>query len=87
MAAERSTMQAIANKRERAREEHREHVKASARATVEHPFGVIKRQFGYTKVRYRGLAGNTAQMPTLFAPSNPWMKRKQLLSAAGSVRL
>ncbi|KKY07276.1 transposase [Xanthomonas citri pv. fuscans] len=44
-------------------------------------------QFGYTKVRYRGLAKNTAQVLTLFALSNLWMKRKQLLSAAGSVRL
>lgn len=40
------------------------------RAKVEHPFRVIKRQFGYTKVRYRGLAKNTAQVLTLFALSN-----------------
>ena len=33
-----------------------EHVKASIRAKVEHPFRVIKRQFGHVKVRYRGLA-------------------------------
>ena len=32
--------------------------------------GVIKRQFGYTKLRYCGLAKNTAQMLTLFALSN-----------------
>ncbi|KKY03941.1 transposase [Xanthomonas phaseoli pv. phaseoli] len=44
-------------------------------------------QFGYTKVRYRGLAKNTAQVLTLFALSNLWMKRKQLLPAMGSVRL
>src|SRR3546814_8897138 len=42
-----------------------EHTKASLRAKVEHPFRVIKRQFGYTKVRYRGLAKNTAQLLTL----------------------
>jgi hypothetical protein len=30
-------------------------LKASIRAKVEHPFRVIKRQFGFTKVRYRGL--------------------------------
>ncbi|MEB1722450.1 transposase, partial [Xanthomonas campestris pv. campestris] len=54
---------------------------------VEHPFRVIKRQFGYTKVRYRGLAKNTAQVLMLFALSNLWMKRKQLLPAMGSVRL
>ncbi|MEQ7330171.1 transposase, partial [Xanthomonas campestris pv. campestris] len=54
---------------------------------VEHPFRVIKRQFGYTKVRYRGLAKNTAQVLTLFALSNLWIKRKQLMPAMGSVRL
>lgn len=31
-----------------------EKVKAQTRAKVEHPFRVIKRQFGYTKVRFRG---------------------------------
>lgn len=33
-----------------------ERAKAQTRAKVEHPFRVIKRQFGYTKVRFRGLA-------------------------------
>ncbi len=51
------------------------------RAKVEHPFRVIKRQFGYTKVRYRGLAKNTAQVQTLFALSNLWMVRRHLLPA------
>lgn len=55
--------------------------KASIRAKVEHPFRVIKRQFGYTKVRYRGLAKNTAQIATLFALSNLWMARRQLIGA------
>ncbi len=32
-----------------------ERIKASIRAKVEHPFRVIKRQFGFVKVRYRGL--------------------------------
>ena len=57
--------------------------KASVRAKVEHPFRVIKRQFGYTKVRYRGLAKNTAQIVTLFALSNLWMARRQLMGAQG----
>jgi len=48
---------------------------------------VIKRQFGYTKVRFRGLAKNTAQMITLFALSNLWMARRYLLAATGEVRL
>lgn len=61
--------------------------KAQVRAKVEHPFRVIKRQFGYVKVRLRGLAKNTAQLVTLFALSNLWMARRHLLSNAGEVRL
>ena len=53
-----------------------EQIKASIRAKVEHPFRVIKRQFGFVKVRHRGLAKNTAQIKTLFALSNLWMARK-----------
>ena len=56
-----------------------EHIKARIRAKVEHPFRVIKRQFGHMKVRYRGLAKNTAQLHTLFALSNLWMARRRLL--------
>ena len=41
---------------------------------------VIKRQFGYAKVKYRGLAKNTANLVMLFALSNLWMMRKRLLS-------
>jgi IS5 family transposase len=58
-----------------------ERLKARVRAKVEHPFRVIKRQFGHTKVRYRGLAKNAAQLFTLFMLSNLWMVRKKL--AAG----
>ena len=60
-----------------------ERVKAQIRAKVEHPFRVIKRQFGYVKVKYRGLAKNTANLMTLFALSNLWMVRHQLLGAKG----
>lgn len=56
-----------------------EQVKASIRAKVEHPFRVIKRQFGYVKVKYRGLAKNTANLVTLFALRNLWMARRRLL--------
>lgn len=63
-----------------------EKAKAQVRANVEHPFRVIKRQFGYTKARFRGLVKNTAQMVTLFALSNLWMVRRYLLSSAGEVR-
>lgn len=58
-----------------------ERLKASIRAKVEHAFRVIKRQFGHVKVRYRGLAKNTAQLHTLFALSNLWMVRRQLGAA------
>ncbi len=59
-----------------------EQTKARIRAKVEHPFRVIKRQFGHVKVRYRGLAKNTAQLHTLFALSNLWMVRRTLLQEA-----
>ena len=55
-----------------------EKLKAGVRAKVEHPFRVIKRQFGFVKVRYRGLKKNTQQLFTLFALSNLWMVRGKL---------
>ena len=63
-----------------------EYAKSQTRAKVEHPFRVIKRQFGYTKVRFRGLVKNTAQLVTLFALSNLWMARRHLLEPIGQVR-
>jgi len=71
-----------------ARELHRlldkvEQLKASVRAKVEHPFRVVKQQFGHAKVRYRGLAKNTARLTMLFALSNLWMVRRQRLGARG----
>jgi IS5 family transposase len=50
------------------------------RATVEHPFLVVKRLWGHTKVRYRGIAKNLAQMHTLFALANVYRVRRQLAS-------
>jgi IS5 family transposase len=60
-----------------------EKMKAGIRAKVEHPFRVVKQQFGFSKVRYRGLAKNTAQLVTLFALSNLWMARRDLMGARG----
>ena len=57
-----------------------EKMKASIRAKVEHPFRVVKQQFGYAKARYRGLAKNTARLTMLFALSNLWMARRHLSS-------
>lgn len=56
-----------------------EYCKAQILAKVEHPFRVMKRQFGYVKVRFHGLMKNTFQLNTLFAPSNLWTARKQLM--------
>ena len=58
-------------------------MKASIRAKAEHPFRVLKRQSRFTKVRYRGLAKNTAQIITLFALSNLWMARRPLMQVQG----
>ena len=60
-----------------------ERTKASIQAKVEHPFRVLKQQFGYVKVRYRGLKKNTAQLVTLFALSNLWMARHKLMACRG----
>jgi IS5 family transposase len=56
-----------------------EKLKAGIRAKVEHPFRVIKCQFGHRKTRYRGLAKNTSQLLVMFALSNLWMVRKRIL--------
>jgi IS5 family transposase len=53
---------------------------ARIRAIGEHPFRIVKRQFGYTKVRYRGLEKNTAQLFTLFALGNLYQVRRTLLA-------
>ncbi len=72
--------------RAKTRVQKQEHSKASVRAKVEHPFRVIKRQFGLMKVRFKGLAKNTAHVTTLFALSNLWMARRQLIAMMGEVR-
>lgn len=63
--------------------EKAEQLKASIRAKVEHPFRVIKQQFGHAKVRYRGLAKNTSRLTVMFALGNLWMARRQLIGAQG----
>ncbi|MGC9237830.1 MAG: transposase, partial [Thiomonas sp.] len=59
-----------------------EQIKARIRSKVEHPFRVIKCQFGHRKTRYRGLEKNTHQLRVLFALSNLWMVRKRILQAS-----
>src|SRR3954463_5011889 len=50
-------------------------------AKVEHVFRVLKCQFGYRKVRYRGLAKNAAQLFSLLALANLYLARRTLASA------
>lgn len=56
--------------------------KSSVRAKVEFPFRIVKQLWGHTKVRYRGLAKNTAQLHLLFALSNLFQVRRALLASA-----
>lgn len=55
---------------------------SSIRAKVEHPFRVIKCQWGYTKTRYKGLKKNSMQLYAMFGLTNLYLTRKKLLSAA-----
>ena len=66
VAMKRSKRKALPNNKLRRMTEKLEHLKASVRAKVEHPFHVIKNLFRHRKTRYRGLAKNTAQLFTLF---------------------
>jgi transposase, IS5 family len=61
------------------RQKQRNRQLASVRAKVEHPFQVIKCQWKYRKVRYRGLLKKTAQLFTLFGLYNLFKVRGQLL--------
>ena len=83
IAAKRGKMKAMKDGGEKRAVERIEKRKASIRARVEHPFRVIRRQFGLMKVRFRGLAKNTAHVITLFALSNLWMARRKLLAMTG----
>jgi transposase, IS5 family len=53
--------------------------KSKVRARVEHSIGVIKRVFGFTKVRYRGLAKNTHRLVVTCALANLFIARRHLL--------
>ena len=50
--------------------------KSRVRSKVEYPFLIIKRIFGYRKVRYRGLHKNRTQAYTLCALANLYMLRQ-----------
>jgi transposase, IS5 family len=55
--------------------------KSTVRAKVEHPFGVIKRVFGFDKVRYRGLAKNTQRLWVSCGLANLFVVRHRLMPA------
>jgi IS5 family transposase len=86
IAAKHGRIKAMKDGREKRALERLERRKASVRAKVEHPFRVVKRQFGLVKVRFRGLAKNTAHVVTLFALSNLWMARRRLMAMTGPLR-
>jgi len=56
--------------------------KAAVRAKVEHPFLIIKRDFGFTKTRYRGIGKNLNHLQMRFASAN-WLMRARAVTLAG----
>jgi transposase, IS5 family len=87
IARRRGEVEKIKRARERLRVMRAETRKARVRARVEHPFRIVKCVFGYVKVRFKGLAKNTAQVVTLFALANLYLARKHLLPSTGKLRL
>jgi len=65
-------------------ERARNRVKSTTRARVEHSIGVIKRIFGFVKVRYRGLEKNAHRLFVTCALANLYLVRKQLLRVTGA---
>jgi len=57
------------------------------RARGEHPFHIVKRLWGFAKVRYRGLAKNLARAQTMFALANLYSVRHQLMPAGARCAL
>jgi transposase, IS5 family len=55
--------------------------KSKIRARVEHVFAVVKRLWGFTKVRYRGLAKNASRAFTALALANIYLSRHRLVAA------
>jgi IS5 family transposase len=57
-----------------------ERAKAHIRAKVEHPFRVIKQQFGFQKTRLRGMMKNRCKVNVLAALTNLFLARRELLA-------
>jgi IS5 family transposase len=62
-------------------EKAKNRTKSQVRAKVEHAIGVIKRIFGFQKVRYRGLAKNLHRLEVTAALANLYLSRRRLLNA------
>ena len=60
------------------------HGRPKVRARVEHSIGVIKRVFGFAKVRYRGLKKNAHRLLVTCALANLFMARRHLLRCQGA---
>jgi IS5 family transposase len=58
--------------------------RSRVRARVEHAIGVIKRIFGFTKVRYRGIAKNANRLFVACALANLYMVRHRLMRLQGA---
>jgi IS5 family transposase len=80
VAAKRGQLKAMPEGPERDRLKAFEKTKAQIRSLVEHPFHVIKNRFGHRKLRYRGLAKNTAQLFSLFALANLVQTKDRILA-------
>jgi IS5 family transposase len=66
-------------------QKRKNHTKARVRSKVEWPFRILKRVFGFTKVRYRGLKKNHEWLLTAFALVNLFQHRKRLVPLGGVV--
>ena len=74
----------LVNRRAKALTDHERVINRSRsrrRARGEHAFHVVKRLWGFSKVRYRGLAKNTARVYAMFALANLYLVRKKLRPA------
>jgi IS5 family transposase len=61
-------------------------LRSATRARGEHAFHVVKNLWGFTKVRYRGLAKNTARLFTMFALANLYLLRRRLMPSQEACR-
>jgi transposase, IS5 family len=59
-------------------------LRSATRAPREHAFHVVKRLWGFTKARYRGLAKNTARGFAAFDLANLYLLRRRLLTPQGT---